>query len=188
MISEGEVSEQLQRFVRTKISGAFTGKVTKNNDAETKAMVEVEFNDFTYDVRLKSIVDESEQHFLLVPKVNSQVFCISEGNSQERFVAVSLNEIEKLICKIGETSIIVSETGIVFNNAALNSYMADINKLVEKVNVIEQSLNTVKNIFKAWMPVAQDGGAKLKTDITAWANQTITQTRVGDIKDEKIQH
>lgn len=188
MISEGEILKQLQRFVSDKITGAFTGKVTKNDEAETKALVEVKFNDFTYDVRLKSVIDESDQHLLLVPKVGSKIFCIPEGNSQERFIALAFNEVDKLICKIGDISMVMSEEGIVFNNAALESYMTNINSLVEKVNIIEQNINDLKDIFKNWTPVPQDGGGKLKADVATWAGQAITETKVDDLKDEKIRH
>lgn len=206
MTGEGEIIEALGRLINGKITAAFTGKVTSIEEAETKGIVVVTHNELTYDVKLKSITDESDKHLLPIPKEGSMIFCVSEGNSEERFIALAFNELDKIIYNgenmnlliddinkkfevfIGATSMAMSESGIIFNEAAKSSFMTDINKLVEKVNTIEQDINALKDVFKNWVPTPQDGGGALKGGVATWAGQAITETTVNDLKDETIQH
>jgi len=104
----------------------------------------------------------------------------------DEFMAVGFSTYDKVIIKGESISLEVNQDNIIFNNNALRSYMTDINKLVEKVNALEQDLNTLKKVFTNWVPVTYDGGAALKTASASWSEQTLTETTVDDIKDEKI--
>lgn len=60
--------------------------------------------------------------------------------------------------------------------------------LVTKINNLESDLNTLKAAFSAWVVVAGDGGAALKTIATAWAAATLTPTVRANIENTFIQH
>lgn len=66
--------------------------------------------------------------------------------------------------------------------------LVKVGDLVAKLNVLESDLNTLKQAFTAWVVVANDGGAALKAASAAWAGQTITETQVADLENDKIKH
>jgi hypothetical protein len=110
-MEDQEVVEALQRFVGQSIAKAFTAQVVDIDKAESEAVVTVEFDELTYDVKLKSIIDKKEEHLICIPRKGSQVFCVSEGNSKERFVVVACNEVDKVLFKSGKTSLQLSGDG-----------------------------------------------------------------------------
>jgi hypothetical protein len=179
--------EQLRDAIK-----AFTGKggavtlmaeVTKVNEKE--ATITVKIGDLTIeDVRLRSIVD-GDNGVYIIPETNSMVRLIRIEGSDE-FQVIGYSTYTKVLIKGKSVSLEINQDNIIFNANALSSYMADINKLVAKINVLEQDLNSLKTAFTSWVPVVNDGGAALKTITGSWSAQTITQTVVDDIKDEKI--
>lgn len=65
--------------------------------------------------------------------------------------------------------------------------MVKVEELVKKLNAVERDLNKLKQVFQDWIPVAQDGGAALKTAVaTTWAAQQLTETQKSDIENEKV--
>lgn len=67
--------------------------------------------------------------------------------------------------------------------------LAKVQPITQRLNALESDLNTLKNVFKTlWVPVANDGGAALKTASSAWANAPLTQTQVGDLENDKVKH
>ena len=64
--------------------------------------------------------------------------------------------------------------------------MVKVEELVKKLNAVEKDLNNLKQVFQGWTPVAQDGGAVLKTAATTWATQQLTETQKSDIENEKV--
>lgn len=124
-----------------------------------------------YDIELGAGV------FDLKPVVGSICLIgIVEGEDCDGFI-LSASEVEKIEIK--------ANTLIEFNGGTLGS-LVDISKIVQKMNVIEQSLNTLKTALRSWVPVTGDGGAALKTALASYISQTITQTQVGDIGNNKI--
>lgn len=206
MISEGEVLIELQRVIGDKIADAFTGEVIANDEAESKARIKVVRGkkqdgekQISYDARLKSIVDEKDKHFIAIPKVGSEVFCVSLGNSKERYVAVRFNEIEKIIYKGEKVSLVIDDNeGTIVLNDGENGGLTITSKTVEKLNAIENELNGLKQAFAGWTVVAQDGGAALRTAIVGaptgpalpgtWAGSELTGTKDADIMNDKIKH
>ena len=74
-------------------------------------------------------------------------------------------------------------------NQGSNGGLINIADLVKKLNTIEDDLNSLKEVFStSWTPVAQDGGAALKTAAATWAEQTITKTTAEDIEDNTVLH
>jgi len=66
--------------------------------------------------------------------------------------------------------------------------LVKVEELVEKINNIESDINSLKNVFTAWVPVPNDGGAKLKADVTDWALDLITETQKEDLENEEVKH
>lgn len=81
----------------------------------------------------------------------------------------------------------IKATNMVYNGGD-NFGLVKIKELTDKINVLEKDLNLLKNIFTTWVPMPNDGGAALKTAITAWTGQTIIVTKQTDIEDTKITH
>lgn len=59
-------------------------------------------------------------------------------------------------------------------------------KVMERLNKLEQDNNTLKTALQGWAPVANDGGAALKTATAAWYGAQLTETVVTDIENKKI--
>ncbi|BDD10863.1 hypothetical protein FUAX_32950 [Fulvitalea axinellae] len=197
---------ELEVFFGNMLSSAFVGKVKETDKAESQAVITVERDGMQYDVKLKSIIDKAGSHMVAIPKKESFVFCVSEGNSKERYLAVALNEVEKVIYKgeniafrlddpaktvaleVGDVSVKMDGKKVVFNDQANDSYLTNINSLVKRINALEEDLNTVKNAFKTWTPAPFDGGGALKAITAQWFVEAFVKTTVEDLKDDKVQH
>lgn len=73
-------------------------------------------------------------------------------------------------------------------NGGDNAGLVKIAELVKRLNAIEKDLNTIKNVFKSWVPVPQDGGASLKTASSNWSGTTMIETKQEDVENDKITH
>lgn len=75
---------------------------------------------------------------------------------------------------------------------AFNELKADHNDLVSKYNALAEDYNELKALIAAWIPVPNDGGAKLKADLASWVTQSqatdtnsaadITPAKINEIK------
>lgn len=80
-----------------------------------------------------------------------------------------------------------SESPIVINGGS-NHGLVKIEELTQKLNAIEKDINTLKSVFSAWTPVAQDGGAVLKSAAQTWASQQLQITQQSDYEDTNVTH
>lgn len=76
----------------------------------------------------------------------------------------------------------------IINNGGNNSGIVKSGELVKKLNAIEKDLNALKKVFKSWVPVPKDGGAKLKAASASWAASDIIESKQKDIENENITH
>ena len=82
----------------------------------------------------------------------------------------------------------LTKDGITLNGGQFGG-IVKIAELTQKLNAIEDDINALKNVFTSWAPVAQDGGAALKTAVcAAWADNQLTPTQKSDIENEKVKH
>lgn len=123
-------------------------------------------------VRLVSGFSQSLTTMVIKPAVGSTVLVADLSNGKMRDLIVLM--IEK------------AET-VTFNGGELGG-LIKIEELVTKLNTLEKDLNSLKTAFKGWTPAPQDGGAALKTAVTTWANQSITETAKSDLEDETVKH
>lgn len=76
---------------------------------------------------------------------------------------------------------VTADDGVVVNGGS-NGGVPIAGNVATKLNALENDLNTIKAVFTAWVPVANDGGAALKAASTAWAGSSLDLTLSGDIE------
>jgi len=118
-------------------------------------------------VRLQQV--KNDTGLILVPAVNSQVR-VSFTDNVTGYIA-TYSEVE----------------GVVYQNGT-NGGLVKVSELVDKLNVVEGDLNDLKQAFTSWIVVVGDGGTALKAITAAWAAQSITETEVVDLANEKFKH
>jgi hypothetical protein len=111
------------------------------------------------------------------PKVDTVCLIgILEGEEALTFL-INAEEVELASVKAGK---------IIFNEGGPGLVKADV--ITGKINVLERDLNSLKNVFKTWITVPNDGGASLRTAAASWAGSAIAETKQADIEDIKILH
>ena len=123
------------------------------------------------DVRLRASEIGAYGELLITPKVGTAVTIGSLSGDLSQLVVLKVDHIES----------------IVINGGKLGG-LINIEQLTEKLNTIEDDINSLKNVMSSWTPVAQDGGAALKTSISTWAGQALTKSQRGDYEDETVKH
>ena len=123
------------------------------------------------DVRLRASEIGDDGEMLITPKVGTAVTIGSLSGDLSQLVVLNVDHIES----------------IVINGGKLGG-LINIEQLTEKLNTIEDDINSLKNVMSSWTPVAQDGGAALKTSISIWAGQALTKSQRGDYEDETVKH
>lgn len=123
------------------------------------------------DVRLRASEADDDGEMLITPKVGTAVTIGSLSGDLSQLVVLQVDHIET----------------IAINGGKLGG-LINIEQLTEKLNTIEDDINSLKNVMSTWTPVAQDGGAALKTSVSTWAGQTLTKSQRGDYEDETIKH
>lgn len=68
----------------------------------------------------------------------------------------------------------VDPTGIIAINGETD-FAVRFTKLKEVVDELQSDITTLKNVFSTWTPVANDGGAALKTAATTWYSTALTK-------------
>lgn len=105
-----------------------------------------------------------------VPKANSKVLLgIIEGKK-----AVTM----LLYCDTEETHI----------NGDGHGGLVKADAVKDRLNALEQDINTLKQVFAAWTPVTQDGGAALKGAAATWYAQQLTTTTSSQLQNPKVKH
>ena len=138
--------------------------------------------------------------FWIYPEVGSFVIVgfVADGAAG---VVLSTEKIKQAEVVIGDTSAVMDADGcriktanmaaninaddIIFNGGKLNG-LVKIDDLTKRLNTIENDINKLKGIMAAWVPVAQDGGAALKSSVTDWSGDTLVLTKRSDYENEKI--
>lgn len=115
-------------------------------------------------VRLMSSVDDG---FLISPTVGSTVTIILSTFTAP--VIIQYSEVDLYTINGGQLG------GLVVIGVALNS-----------LNTLEKDLNNLKQLITGWVPVPGDGGASLKTLLSAWFGQEIPLTQKKDLENTNI--
>ena len=141
------------------------------------------------DVRLRAAINGSGDHLLRIPRAGSQVVVADMSGGQFRdLVAIEQSETERIDIAIGSTTVTI-EDGQITINGGDNGGMVNIGSLTARLNAIENDINSLKTVFSTtWAPVAQDGGAALKTAAATWASRQLTTTQDSDYEDTTVKH
>lgn len=143
---------------------------------------------------------EADYGICVFPEVGSYVIVgfVADGAAG---VVLTTEKIESAEVVIGNNSAIIDADGIrlktanmsadfnadniIFNGGDLNG-LVKIDNLTDRLNIIEKDINKLKNIFSAWKPVPNDGGAVLQGAAASWSGATLTETKRSDYENEKI--
>lgn len=147
---------------------------------------------------------ESQWGFVLFPKVGSYVVVgfVADGSAGvvlltdevesaaitvkgEQETTATLDESGVTIKVADNTSAVLSKDGITLNGGSLGG-LVKVQDLTTRLNNIENDINSLKQVFSAWSPVPQDGGAALKASVASWAGQSLTLTKRNDYENEKV--
>ena len=123
------------------------------------------------DVRLRASELDDGGEMLVTPKEGSAVIVGSLSGDLSQLVVLQVDHIDSIVINGGELGGLIN-----------------IEQLTEKLNAIEDDINSLKAAITDWLPVAQDGGAALKTAVSTWAGQQLTRSEKSDYEDEKIKH
>lgn len=123
------------------------------------------------DVRLRASESNNPNQILVIPKIGSAVLMCSLSGDLQQLAIIQIDEIEK----------------IEINGGKLGG-LINIEELTTKLNNIEKDINNLKSVIQNWIPVAEDGGASLKTAASSWAARQIELSSKSDYEDENIKH
>jgi hypothetical protein len=113
----------------------------------------------------------------VVPSVGSLV--IITFTSKDEAYLTAYTQIDNVISKQGE---------FVFNDGE-NGGLTKIQELTNRLNEYEALFNQLKQDLNSWVPVANDGGAALKTVLSSgFLTKTIPDSDRGDFENELVKH
>lgn len=147
----------------------FSAEVTKVSNQTC----EVKVGEMTLtDVRLCSVVDNNDNNLLIEPKVPSQVLVADMSKGEMR---------DLVVVKVSQTENIVINGGKLGGLIKIEELKRNLDKMTKRIDGI---INAIKNAT----PVAQDGGASLKTTMVTILNSLTEKEDFSDIEDKKVKH
>ena len=188
-VGSEEIREALVHFIGRHLSICFIAKVTDNSKAEEEGIIEVEFNELKYEVKLQALSEATDKGELKIPAEGSEVFCVSEGNSDSTFVVVATTELEKYQQRFGGITIEVNDKKIVFNGGNLGGLVI-IQKLIDNLNMLKEHVETMQAAigpaFKSvGVSLSANGPTGAQSFDSAMAGMTI---EFQDMEDKKVLH
>lgn len=139
--------------------------------------------DFTLTARLTSVVDEVDSYMVALPSEESTVLVHAIKDNPDDLVVISVREVSEIRFKVGQTTGKITDAGIVIDGGKLDGLPISSN-VVNRLNLIEQKINDLVQIFSTWVPVANDGGAALKSNLAGY--NSLTETVLNDLQNERI--
>ncbi|GAB6123083.1 hypothetical protein [Dysgonomonas termitidis] len=97
-------------------------------------------------------------------------------------------EVVTFLINAEDVELVETKAGKIIFNGGGNDGLVNAPELTKRINALENDNNMLKQVFAAWLPAPNDGGAALKTAAAAWAGQQIIVTKQDDIEDNKITH
>lgn len=137
-----------------------------------------------YNVPLKVLIG-SQASFVEVPAINSACTMTFKDNNIQRPELFQVQVCDKILIKIGDSTLQIDATGFVFNGGTLNG-LVKVDSNVDRLNKIEDDVNDLKTKISGWTPVPNDGGAALKIALTTWYGASLVKTVRSDIENTKI--
>jgi len=149
----------------------FVAKVIKVNSDNT-VDVERSLDDVVFAAKLTPV--EGGASFIIRPKINSYVFCVSEDNTDTDVLVVAFSSIERYELK----------SDLIEFNGGLNAGLILLKELTERLNLIEGKLNEVIGSYKAHNHLHPQG---VTTGFVApFLGAKLNKTKSADIENTKI--
>lgn len=172
-VTDEQVRAALVEFVTKHIAICFVGVVSDNAKAVDEGIVSVKYNDVDFEVRLQAVTGKADKGYIPVPAVGSEVFCVSEGNSDNSFVVVACSELEKVVFNGGQLGGLVKLQELKDNLDSLKQY-------------VEAIHNALPGAFSAIGASTAANGALGATSYNGSMSGKIIQLK--DMEDKKILH
>jgi len=131
------------------------------------------------------VLQGAQASLIEIPKVGSNCLVCFRDNNIQRCQLFSTDQSDKILVKIGNTTLQADINGWVFNGGSLGG-LIKIDSNVTKLNNLENDINALKTAFSSWVVVATDGGAALKAITATWFAQQLTPTVKADLENTKI--
>jgi hypothetical protein len=206
MITDEQITEALQRFIGNMLPTAIIVKVTDNSKAEDEYYVEAEYNELTYDVRLKSVLNNSGAIMLQVPAKDSNILCVPFGD--DNYTAVVYDNVERIVykgenisfdindknkateIKVKEITLKITDQEILINDGSLGG-LIKIKELKSDLEKLNSYMDTLKNAISSGLKAVGVSTAASGT-IGAQAFDTAIATAqlpsYSKIENEKVKH
>lgn len=140
----------------------------------------------TLDVRLRSVLGGALSALVLVPTVGARVLVgIVNGNTNDCYL-IQTNELEEAHLVVGSSKLVVTDAGVVLNDGQ-NGELLVASKLLAELQKVSAFLNTLKTAFETAVPAPGDGGAAIKTAVTAALGAAALPNWNG-LTDSKVKH
>lgn len=136
-VTDEQVRATLVDFIAKHITVCFVGIISDTSKATSEGTVSVKYNGLDFTARLQAVSGKANSGILPVPATGSEVFCVSEGNSDNAFVIVACSDLEKIIINGGTLGGLVKLQELKENLDSLKQYVEAMN------NALPSAFNSV---------------------------------------------
>lgn len=174
-----KIGDELRRITARSMIAVKSGKVKDVNEAEGTCQVLLTEDQGAMETKvLLNAITSNTAGIMAVPKVGSIVE-VANVDGDDKWTLIRASAYTKVLIK--------ADTVVEFNGGSLGG-LVKVVELTNKIRALEEDLNNLKSVLSTWMPVANDGGAALKTALTSagYMADTFTPTVRGDIENTKI--
>lgn len=183
---EKELINSLKQLNKVPVQ-VFSATVIDYDAATATLDVKDAYDTEFYNVRLKASINDSSFKYILVPTVGSTVLVGLIGNSDNALYMVMASELSTVYINVSGTQFQIDENGVFINEGA-NGPVLISQSLIDDLNAVKQDINSLKTVFNAWVVAPSDGGTALKLGAASWAGQSLNDTAIGDVTNDKLQH
>lgn len=185
--------DEFEKALRKKIKdmipdSAIVGKVTSVDETNYTCNAMPLDNDAEiFKIRLKPTIDTTKKGIISIPAVDSYVIIgIIDNSDAKPFLIWCSNFKKYYIIGDGGNTLEFKDDGTILINGDSHGGLPKVVEVKNKLNAIETKINNLITVFNTWTPVANDGGAALKTALTSWVTTSMTQTTTTDLENPKV--
>jgi hypothetical protein len=174
---------------RTIPAGTFAGVIVAvDENAKTCDVEPSDGSPIYFDVRLKAMITEAvnDEGLTIIPTVGSDVL-VSVISKQENNCYISVfSRIDKYLIKVNGRSIEITLDGVLKLNGDSYEGIIKAGELKTQLDKNTAVLSAIQAAFKAWAPVANDGGAVLKGLSASFIN--LSRADLTNIENPNVKH
>ncbi len=172
----------------TRASQLWEAKVKSVDEAKYTCVVTVKTGSAEtdiYNVPLKVLIS-TQASFIEIPKIGSICTLLFRHNNERCPQLLHVDECDKILIKVGDSSLKIDSTGFIFNEG--ENGMVLIDKLITKINKIETALKSHQHMYisAAGTPTPTTPTAAPPPAGTADTTLVFVNTTQSDIENTKI--